>query len=63
MDFPLQLFVLSLPSIAYLIIKRYRNANLNDILKELGLQGPELKYYFYAMTLVIITGVSVSFYN
>jgi len=57
MDFPLQLFLLSLPSIAYLIIKRCRNSNLDVILKDLGLQGPELKYYSYAMALVIITGV------
>ena len=56
MDIPLQLIILSIPSIIYIAVQRRRGKKWGKVLGKVGWQRCELKYYLWSIGAVILGG-------
>ena len=57
MNIPLQLIILSIPSIIYIAIQKRRENKWSEILRNIGWQNCEKKYYLWGTGIVILIGV------
>jgi membrane protease YdiL (CAAX protease family) len=57
MELPLQLIVLTTPSIVYIAVKRQRGESWSHILSKIGFQNTSLSYYSLGLLTILITGL------
>lgn len=58
MDIPLQLIVLSTPSLIYLVVRRRRGDEWREILKKLGWRGAPLITFLWSLGIVLVLGAA-----
>lgn len=56
MNFPLQLVVLSLPSLIYIAVHRQRGKKWSDVLGKVGWQGCPLIYFLWSLGIIVLAG-------
>lgn len=56
MDLPLQLIVLSIPSLIYVAVRRWRGEKWNEVFRKIGWQGSRLIYFLWSLGVIIIAG-------
>jgi hypothetical protein len=56
MDLPLQLIVLSIPSLAYVAVRRRRGEKWNQAFRKIGWQGSRPIYFLWSLGVTIIAG-------
>jgi len=56
MDLPLQLIVLSIPSLIYVAVHRRRGEKWNDVFGKIGWQGSRPIYFLWSLGVMIIAG-------
>ena len=56
MNIPLQLIILSIPSIIYIVDQRRRGKKWGEALEDIGWQSCELKYYIWGIGISILVG-------
>jgi len=56
MDLPLQLIVLSIPSLIYIAVRRRHGEKWNEILGKIGWQGSRSIYFLWSMGVIILVG-------
>lgn len=56
MNIPLQLIILSIPSIIYIAVQRRREKKWSEVFGQIGWQSCELKYYLWSLGVVIFVG-------
>jgi membrane protease YdiL (CAAX protease family) len=54
MDLPLQLIVLSIPSLIYVTVRRRHGEKWNEVFEKIGLQGSHPIYFLWAFGVMII---------
>jgi membrane protease YdiL (CAAX protease family) len=56
MDLPLQLIVLSIPSLIYVAVRRRRGENWRDVFGKIGWQGSRPIYFLWSLGVIILVG-------
>ena len=56
MNIPLQLIILSIPSIIYIAVQRRRGKKWGEVMGDIGWQSCELKYYLWGIGIAILLG-------
>ena len=56
MDLPLQLIVLSIPSLIYVAVRRRRGEKGNEVLRKIGWQGSRPIYFLWSLGVIILVG-------
>jgi hypothetical protein len=56
MDLPLQLIVLSIPSLIYVAVRRRRGEKGNEVLRKIGWQGSRPIYFLWSLGVILIAG-------
>ena len=56
MDLPLQLIVLSIPSLIYIAVRRRRGEKWNQVFRTIGWQGSRPIYFLWSLGVMIIVG-------
>ena len=56
MDLPLQLIVLSIPSLIYVAVRRWRGEKWGQVLGKIGWQGSRPVYFLWSLGVTIIAG-------
>jgi CAAX protease family protein len=56
MDLPLQLIVLSIPSLIYVAVRRRRGEKWRDIFRKIGWQGSRPIYFLWSLGVIILVG-------
>ena len=56
MDLPLQLIVLSLPSLIYIVIRKRRGDKWNEVFEKIGCQGSRPIYFLWSLCVIILVG-------
>jgi heme/copper-type cytochrome/quinol oxidase subunit 2 len=56
MDLPLQLIVLSIPSLIYIAVRRRRGEKWSEVLGKIGWQGSRPIYFLWSLGVTIIIG-------
>ena len=56
MDFPLQLIVLSIPSLIYVTMQRRRGEKWDEVFEKIGWQGSRPIYILWSLGLIILVG-------
>jgi membrane protease YdiL (CAAX protease family) len=56
MDLPLQLIVLSIPSLIYVAVHRRRGEKWRDVLGKIGWQGSRPIYFLWSLGVIILVG-------
>jgi len=56
MDLPLQLIVLSIPSLIYVAVHRRREEKWNEVFRKIGWQGSRSIYFLWSLGVMIIAG-------
>ena len=56
MDLPLQLIVLSIPSLIYATVRRRRGEKWNEVFEKIGCQGCRPIYFLWSLGVIILVG-------
>jgi membrane protease YdiL (CAAX protease family) len=56
MDLPLQLIVLSIPSLVYVAVRRRRGEKWNEVLRKIGWQGSRPIYFLWSLGAIVVVG-------
>jgi uncharacterized protein len=56
MDLPLQLFVLSIPSLIFIAVRRRLGENWNEVFRKIGWQGSRPIYFLWSLGVMFIVG-------
>jgi membrane protease YdiL (CAAX protease family) len=56
MDLPLQLIVLSIPSLIYVAVRRRRGEKWNQVFRKIGWQGCRPIYFLWSLGVMIVAG-------
>ena len=56
MDLPLQLIVLSVPSLIYVAVRRRRGEKRNEVFRKIGWQGSRPIYFLWSLGVTIVAG-------
>lgn len=59
MNIPLQLIILSLPSLIYVVVRRRRGEKRNEVFEKVGWRGCPLGYFLWALgAMVLVSGLA-----
>jgi len=56
MDLPLQLIVLSIPSLIYVAVHRWRGEKWNEVFRKIGWHGSRPIYFLWSLGVMIVAG-------
>ena len=56
LNLPVQLVVLSIPSLVYAAVRRWRGENWNEVFRRIGWQGSRPVYFLWSLGVMVVAG-------